>query len=209
MTRISPDEDHNDAEFLVVWRARNDARDVFETLVGPMRQAARQGIRRMGLVPDEHDVEDVVFTAFKEYLKIAARRQVRCPVQFAKRLANLRGRDRARAIHRAREDIDNSAWVIGELRVPDEDAEATVEREELASQAVECMDRLTSDQRDVIETTILRQMSLSHWASARGKSHQAAGQMRLRGLQALRRCIDAKHAAAADDDEDDKRSRDA
>jgi DNA-directed RNA polymerase specialized sigma24 family protein len=206
MTRVGPDEDsHDDAEQLMAaWRARDDAREVFETVVGPMRQAARQGIRRiLGEDPDEHDVEDVVVKAFKEYLRKSAKEPVRHPVGLAKRIANFRGRDHARAIRREREGIDDNAWVIDELRIPDEDAEAAAESEELASMAMDCMENLTADQRDVIEATDMRLRSLSDWASAHGITHQAASQMRLRGLRALRRCIDAKRAA------DGRRSTDA
>ena len=195
MTRDGPDDSH-EAAFIAAWRARDDARDVFETLATPMRQAARQGMRRIGVVPHEHDVEDVVFKAFTEYLKKAASEPVRNPVGLAKRIANLRGRDHARAIHREREGIDDGTLAIDELSVSEEEAEGASRSEVLAQMAVECMERLTSDQRDVIEATLMEQMSLSDWASDRGRTHQAASAMRLRGLRALRRCIDAKRHAA-------------
>lgn len=195
MTSAGPEESH-EAEFIAAWRARDDAREVFETLVTPMRQAARQGIRSMGVVPDEHDVEKVVFKAFTEYLRKAASEPVQNPVGLANRIANLRGRDHARAIRREREGINDSTWVIDELSVSDQEGEASARSEELARMAMECMERLTSDQRDVIEATLMEQMSLSDWANARRRTHQAASAMRLRGLQALRRCIDAKRHAA-------------
>lgn len=195
MTSAGPEGSH-EAEFMAAWRARDDAREVFETHVTPMRQAARQGMHRIGVDPDEHDVEDVVSKAFAEYLKKAAKEPVQNPVGLAKRIANLRGRDRARAVRREREGIDDRTWVTDELSVSDEDAEGAAQSEELARMAMECMERLTSDQRDVIEASVMRQVSLSDWASDRGKTHQAAGQMRLRGLKALRRCIDAKRDAA-------------
>lgn len=187
----------DDAEDLVAtWHSRGDAEKLFDALRDAMRQAARRGIRRiLGGDPDEADVEDVVLKAFKEFLKAYRKAPVSSPLGLAKVIADRRGRDRARSIRREREGIKDQTWVLDQLLVSRADAEAAARREQLGREAMDCMDTLTADQRDVIEATILRLGSLSDWVAARGTSYQAGDQLRARGLSALRRCLETRRAA--------------
>src|SRR5712692_9665513 len=60
----------DDAEdLLAAWHAHKEAEKLFAALRDPMRQAARQGIRRiLSRTPDEADVNDALFKAFKAVL---------------------------------------------------------------------------------------------------------------------------------------------
>jgi DNA-directed RNA polymerase specialized sigma24 family protein len=195
----------DDAEdLLAAWHARKEAEKLFAVLRDPMRQAARQGIRRiLRRTPDEADVNDVLFKAFKEVLEDNAGEVRRSPLGFAKVVAYRRGMDRARSIIREREQIKNQAWELDQRRVTAADTLAAVERERLLRYAEDCMDRLTAEQRDVIEATVQRQESLSDWVAVRGTSYEAGRRLRARGIAALRRCIEAKCA------DDRRRSSDA
>lgn len=195
----------DDAEgLLAVWRAHKEAEKLFVALRGPMRQAARQGIRRvLGRVPDEADVNDALFKAFKEVLEADSEEVRRSTLGFAKVVAYRRGMDRARSIIREREQIKNQAWELDQHRVTAADVVAAAQRERLFRYAEVCMEGLTAEQRDVIEATVQRQESLSDWVAARGTSYEAGRRLRGRGIATLRRCIEAKRA------DDRKRSSDA
>lgn len=186
----------DDAEaLLAAWHAHKDAEGLFCALRDPMRQAARQGIRRiLRRTPDEADVDDALFKAFKEVLEEDSE-VGRSTLGFAKIVAYRRGMDRARSIIREREQIKNQAWELDQRRVTAADALAAAARERLLHYAGPCMDSLTAEQRDVIEATVQRQESLSDWVAARGTSYEAGRRLRGRGIAALRRCIEAKRAA--------------
>jgi hypothetical protein len=169
-----------------------------------MRQAARQGIRRiLRRTPDEADVDDAVVKAFKEVLASDAEEAKRSPMGFAKVVAYRRGMDRARSIIREREQIKNQAWELDQRRVTTQEAAAAEERERVLRYAEDCMDSLTAEQREVIEATVQRQESLSDWVAARGTSYEAGRRMRGRGIAALRRCIEMKRAADRERSSDD------
>lgn len=191
-------------DLLAAWHARKEAEKLFVALRNPMRQAARQAIRRiLRRDPDEADVDDVLFTAFKEVLEADSEEARRSLLGFAKVVARRRGMDRARSIIREREQIKAQAWELDQRRVTAADALAAAKRERLLRYAEDCMSGLTAEQRDVIEATVQRQESLSDWVAARGTSYEAGRRLRGRGIAALRRCIEAKRA------EDRKRNSDA
>ena len=194
------DESADDAEgLLAAWHARGDSEKLFDALRDPMRQTARQGIRRiLHRDPDEADLENVVLKAFHEFLKADLKKPTRSPVGLATTIANRRGMDRARSIRREQEGIKDMAWVLDQMWVSQAEAEAAARRELLGREAMDCMDTLTPDQRDVIHTTILSQGSLSDWVAARGTSYQAGDQLRARGLAALRRCLEARRQPRED-----------
>jgi hypothetical protein len=191
-------------DLLAAWHSHKEAEKLFVALRNPMRQAARQGIRRiLHRDPDETDVDDVLFKAFKEVLEAGSEEARRSLLGFAKVVARRRGMDRARSIIREREQIKAQAWELDQRRVTAADALAAAKQERLLRYAEDCMSGLTAEQRDVIEATVQRQESLSDWVAARGTSYEAGRRLRGRGIAALRRCIEAKHA------EDRKRNSDA
>jgi hypothetical protein len=196
---------NDDAEdLLAAWHAHGQAEELFIALRDPMRQAARQGIRRiLRRTPDEADVDDAVVKAFKEVLASDAEEAKRSPMGFAKVVAYRRGMDRARSIIREREQIKNQAWELDQRRVTTQEAAAAEERERVLRYAEDCMDSLTAEQREVIEATVQRQESLSDWVAARGTSYEAGRRMRGRGIAALRRCIEMKRAADRERSSDD------
>jgi len=176
---------------IAAWHAAGAAKELFEALRDPMRRAARRGIRRiLAETPDDGDVDDVVFKAFTEFLDKDPSGIRKSPTGFACTIADRRGRDRARSIIREREQIQGNAWQIDQMVITESDEAAAAERERLFRYASECMEHLTSEQRDVIERTVQRQESLSDWVAARGTSYEAGRRLRERGLTALRRCID-------------------
>ncbi len=93
---------HDDVEdLLAAWHGHKEAEKLFAALREPMRQAARQGIRRiLCRTPDEADVDDVLFKAFKEVLKADSEEIRRSLLGFAKVVACRRGMDRARSLPR-------------------------------------------------------------------------------------------------------------
>jgi DNA-directed RNA polymerase specialized sigma24 family protein len=138
-------------DLLAAWHAHKESEKLFAVLPDPMRQAARQGIRRiLRRTPDEADVNDVLFKAFKEVLEDNTGEVRRSPLGFAAVVAYRRGLDRARSIIREREQIGNQAWELDQRRVTAADIVAAAERERLLCDAEDCMDRLTAEQRDVI-----------------------------------------------------------
>src|SRR5262249_26608656 len=107
-------------DLLAAWREHEDAENLFFALRDPLRQAARQGIRRIiRKTPDEADVDDALFKAFREVLDDDSAEARRSPLGFAKVVAYRRGMDRGRAILREREQIKNQAWELDQRRVTD------------------------------------------------------------------------------------------
>lgn len=155
-----------------------------------MEQAARQGLRRiLKDQPDDQDVHDVVIRALRELLEMD---DIRNPVSLGRRVAYLRGMDKARAIIRERTQLREGAWQIAQLWESLEDEETALRRERLLLYMKECLAELTADQREVIEVTIMQQKPLSEWTMNRGVSYEAGRRMRVRGLKALRSCINGK-----------------
>lgn len=140
-------------------------------------------------------MNDALFKAFKEVLAAETAAVRASPLGFAKVVACPRGMDQARSIIREREQIRNQAWEIDQRRVTAADALAAAEKERLLRYAEDCMSGLTAEQRDVIELTVRRQEALSNWVAARGTSYEAERRLRVRGLAALLRRVEAKLAA--------------
>ncbi len=184
-------------DLLAAWHDHGEADKLFAALRDPMRQAARQGIRRIiRETPDEADVDDALYKAFRQVLEADSAEDRRSPLGFATVVAHRRGMDWARSIIREREQIKNQAWELDQRRVTDADTLAAAERERLLRYAEDCMDSLTTEQRDVIAATVQRHESLSNWVAARETSYEAGRRLRGRGIAALQRCIEAKRADA-------------
>jgi DNA-directed RNA polymerase specialized sigma24 family protein len=176
------------------WRAgRAQTADLYAALRRPMYQAARQGVVSITAQhPDDQDVEDAVFTAFKE-LEQKDPTIVTSIVGIARRIAYRRGQDRGRAAVRRREQIDRALEdpaFIEATTVTEQEVALEAAREELYERAMRCLDELTDDQADVLRATVMGDEGLSDWAFRNGKSHQAASRQRDRALKALARCVE-------------------
>lgn len=190
MAPAEPDWDR----LLDEWRAgRAQTADLYRALRGPMYRAGRQGVRSITAQrPDTQDVEDAVFTAFKE-LEQKDPATVRSIVGLARRIAYRRGQDRGRAAVRRREQIAQAMedpTIVEAMAVTEQEVAAEAERERLYVRATACLDELTRDQADVVRATVMGDEGLSDWAFRSGKSHQAASRQRDRALKALARCIE-------------------
>lgn len=190
MAPTEPDWDR----LLDEWRAgRAQTADLYRALRGPMYRAARQGVRSITAQrPDTQDVEDAVFTAFKE-LEQKDPATVTSIVGLARRIAYRRGQDRGRAAVRRREQIAQAMedpTIVEAMAVTEQEVAAEAERERLYVRATACLDELTPDQADVVRATVMGDEGLSDWAFRNGKSHQAASRQRDRALKALARCIE-------------------
>ena len=166
----------DDAEdLLVAWYAHKEAEKLFAALRDPMRQAARQGIRRvLHQAPDEADVNEALFKAFTEVLEDGSDEVRRSPLGFAKVVAYRRGMDRRRSVIREWEQVKGHVWELDQRRVTTADALAAAEREQQLRYAEDCLDALTSEQRDVIEATIQRLQPLSGWLPPVGRPMRPA-----------------------------------
>lgn len=182
----------DDAERLIVaWNLSADALEVFKEFRDPMRQAARRGLRFvLSQAPNEGDVDDVVTRAFREVLEDISDEVKRDPVAFAKVVARRRGIDRGRVIVRERERIKALEREVDRHRVTGEDLAAAAAKERRFHAAELAMNKLTAEQRDVIERTVMGQESLSDWTLERGTSYEAGRRLRARGLEALRKRIE-------------------
>lgn len=189
-------------ELMELWRASGASVEaMFGELRDPMRRAARRGIRRiLARDPDECDVDDAVFTAFKIVLRQDPNEIKRSMLGFACTVAYRRGMDKARAIIREREQVKGHAWQLNQLLVTAQDEVREADREELLHRALDCMGSLTPEQRDVIDATLQRQESLSDWAARRGTTYEAGRRMLGRGLASLRRCVEAKRTAELEEE---------
>lgn len=176
------------------WRGgRAQTADLYAALRGPMYRAARQGVRSITAQrPDAQDVEDAVFTAFKE-LEQKDPATLTSIVGLARRIAYRRGQDHGRAAVRRREQIaramEDPAFVNAVV-VTDQEIGLEAKREQLRGQALACLDELTAEQAAVVRATVMGDEGLSDWAFRNGKSHQAASRQRDRALKSLARCIE-------------------
>lgn len=179
------------------WRAgRAQTADLYAALRSPMYRAARQGVVSItSQRPDPQDVEDAVFTAFKE-LEQKDPTTVTSIVGLARRIAYRRGQDRGRAAVRRREQIERAAAdpaFIEATTVTEKEIAVEAASERVYAQAMRCLDELTADQAAVVRATVMGDEGLSDWAFRNGKSHQAASRQRDRALKALARCIEQGH----------------
>jgi DNA-directed RNA polymerase specialized sigma24 family protein len=155
-----------------------------------------------GSRPTSEDVEEAVFTAFKEFLERDPK-QVENPIGLAVTIASRRGLDVGRRLNRHLEFPDTDA-VTAEghdrtaLDPEDEliEAERAAERERLYQLAVECIEELPRGQAEVVKATLLREQELSDWANNQGKSYQAAHKQRTKALESLLRCVESKQDEA-------------
>jgi RNA polymerase sigma factor (sigma-70 family) len=178
-------------------RGRADGADLYRALREAMYQAARQGI---GMItssdPDPHDVEDAVYSAFRE-LERQDPAFVVSLVGLAMKIAYRRGQDAGRRVVRRREQIRDmlaDRAVTAEVQFRDDDVRAAADQEVLAGHALGCLEALTDEQRDVVRATLMDRESLSNWALRTGKTHQAASRQRSRALESLRRCTEVKRS---------------
>ena len=180
---------------LADWRAgRAGKADLYGALRGPMYVAARQGVAFITAQdPDTDDVEEAVYNAFTELMEKDPAAVVSV-IGLAKVMAWRRGMDAGRAAVRRRERVrlvaDPTTEDCNNL-YPVEEVEREEERERLREKAMACMKKLSTDQRDVVQATVMGEEGLSNWAFRNNKSHQAAGRQRDRALETLRRCIDS------------------
>ncbi|MGH3904183.1 MAG: RNA polymerase sigma factor [Pseudonocardiaceae bacterium] len=186
----------DDEKLLDAWRQdRVERRDLYLAVCAPMRQAASQGIASLAASrPDPHDVDDAVCDAF-----IALERQdpanVVSIVGLARKIAYRRGQDTGRKIIRLREQMHElviNLIITDDAQFQDDDVSAAAAQELLIGHALDCMEALTEEQRDVVRATIMGYESLSDWALRAGKTHQAASRQRTRALEALLRCVKSK-----------------
>jgi DNA-directed RNA polymerase specialized sigma24 family protein len=192
MEQVGTDEE----EPLGAWR-QDWRHDLYLTVRAPMRQAASQGIASItSSRADPQDVENAVYNAFIE-LERQDLTNVISVVGLAKKIAYRRGQDTGRKIIREREQMHKlmiDLIVTDDPQFQDDDIRAAAAREVLIGQALDCMEGLTEEQRDVVQATIMGHESLSDWASRTGKSHQAASRQRTRALEALHRCVQSKRS---------------
>lgn len=186
----------DDEEVFDAWRqGRAERRDLYLAVRVPMCQAASQGIASITASrPDPHDVEDAVWEAFIK-LERHDPANVVSIVGLAKKIAYRRGQDTGRKIIRMREQIHElviNLIITDDPQFQDDDVRAAAAQEVLSGHALDCMEALTEEQRDVVQATIMGHESLSDWALRAGKTHQAASRQRTRALEALQRCIESK-----------------
>jgi RNase H-fold protein (predicted Holliday junction resolvase) len=188
----------DDEELLGAWRqGRAARRDLYLAVRAPMHQAASQGIGSItASKPDPQDVEDAVCKAFLE-LERKDPATIVSVVGLAKKIAYRRGQDAGRGIIRLREEMHTMVTdraITANVQFQDEDVRAAAAQEVLIGWALECMETLTEEQRDVVRATIMGHESLSDWALRSAKTHQAASRQRTRALGALQRCIESKRS---------------
>lgn len=181
------------------WRQGDrDDLGLFEAVRDLMRRRAASGIRKItGGRANDQDVDEALFGAFKQLLAQDPS-QITTLTGLAGTIAYRRGLDVGKALNRARE------FPGGELLVdsadpaaplPEDyilDAEDAAEREHLVRLVMECIESLPPGQSEVIRATILRDQELSDWAAEQGKSYEAARKQRIKGLSALRACVESK-----------------
>jgi DNA-directed RNA polymerase specialized sigma24 family protein len=188
----------DDEKLLGAWRqGRAERRDLYLAVHAPMRQAASQGIASITASrPDPQDVGDAVYDAFVELVRQDPANVVSI-VGLAKKIASRRGQDTGRKIIRMREQIHElviTLIITDDPQFRDDDVRTAAAQEVLSGHALDCMEALTEEQRDVVQATIMGHESLSDWALRAGKTHQAASRQRTRALGALQRCIESKES---------------
>ena len=180
------------------WRAGRLSRDdLYDHAYSAMFQGAKRGFAAMmAYQPHEHDVVEVVVTAFLE-LEQKDPNEVGSISGLARSIANMRARDfvrrRIRQSDRDRSIEEDRAFQLNaafaELDALDEER-----RGRLGDLAFDCLRALPPKQREVVEATVLHDETLSDWARREQKTHQAASRQQGRALDSLRRCLDQKTA---------------
>ncbi len=181
------------------WREGDrDDLGLFAALRGLMRRRAAAGIRKItGERANDQDVDEAVFRAFHELLEQDPSQIMRL-AGLAATIAYRRGLDVGKGLNRARE-FPSDESVVGRADpvdpLPEDlvlEAEEAADRERLFRLAMECMDGLPPGQAEVIRATVLQSCELSDWAAEQGKSYQAAHKQLMKGLKALRTCVESK-----------------
>jgi DNA-directed RNA polymerase specialized sigma24 family protein len=191
------DEARELAELVERWQTGyGDVRGLYESVRDGMHQAARRGIQRvLARPPDEHQVSDVVFTAFVELLR-GDPAAMTSPVGLAKTIAYRRGIDAGRRTLRERQRISSVDPLDVATTLPDKaEILAAAEEEALHQLVATCLEFLTKDQRAVVGATVLGNQTLTEWAVNVGTTHQAVSRQRSRALDALRRCVKRQRTA--------------
>jgi RNA polymerase sigma factor (sigma-70 family) len=192
------DDAHELQELVERWQTGyGDVRGLYESLRDGMHQHARRGISRViARQPDEHQVSDVVYTAFVELLR-GDPAAMTSPVGLAKTIAYRRGIDAGRRILRERQRISSVDPLEIATSLPDKaEILAAADEEALHQLVSRCLEFLTTDQRAVVRATVMGGQTLSEWALTVGTSHQAVSRQRSRALDALRRCVKRQGTAA-------------
>lgn len=187
-------EEHDELleQFVNAWRTRADALALFESVREPMRQAARRALwNGLSQRPDELDVDDAVFRAFKQ-LSERDLSAITSVIGLAKTIAKRRGQDKAREIIRARDRLDDQNWLVANDQIARSDTDAAQAEHLLLVYAQECMNSLNEDQRNVIAATVVGLSSLSDWALERGVTYEAARRMRERAIKNLEQCVSTR-----------------
>lgn len=191
-----PDDIEN---LLERWRQgdRDDLR-LFAALRDLMRRRAASGLRKItGKRANDQDVDEALYRAFQELLERDPS-QIKTLGGLAATIAYRRGLDIGKALNRAREFPDGDS--VGDSPGPDDarpedlivQAEEAAEREHLYRLAMDCMEDLPPGQAEAVRATVLRAQELSDWAVEQGKSYEAARKQRMKGLSALRACVESK-----------------
>jgi DNA-directed RNA polymerase specialized sigma24 family protein len=187
-------EEHDELieQFAGKWLVRADAQQLFESVRDPMRQAARRALwNGLSERPDEQDVDDAVFRAFKQLMEKDLSMTTNV-IGLAMTIAKRRGQDRSREIVRARNRLRDQSWRINNDRIERSDIEAASAEHLLLTYAEDCMRSLSEDHLSVIVDTVMELRSLSDWALERGVSYEAARRMRERAMKNLERCVSTK-----------------
>lgn len=190
---------HDDpfAALLDDWRDdRASDADLYRALSDSMRRSARRALDITLLErPNEDDVDEAVTIAFLELLRNGPGAVNRSLRGLANRIAYRRGQDVGRKLIRQREQIEDVRREL-EVVAPTAVEETEHERlEQIYDQLEACMNELTDAQRDVIDSVVRGQESLSDWTSQRGVTYEAGRRMQSRALKKLKDCVMARLGA--------------
>jgi hypothetical protein len=145
------------------WRGGDqDETGWFRLLRAPMTRAAWGGIQRMtGHPPNDDDVGEVVYKAFREFVALDPT-GITSPVGLACRIAFRRGQDMGRALNRRREFPDSDAVAVER----DRDPPPTPEDQVLEAERAAGRERM---QAFALEAVLKRH----DWVSRRGRPARA------------------------------------
>jgi len=188
------DPDESLAALHESWREGTAGRrELFRALADTMRRGARRGLsitimRR----PNEDDVHEAMSTAFNELLRNGSDAPTHSLRGCAYSIAYRRGQDQGRKLNRERKRIRPLSW-RDEVTMPAAaDEKESERRERLFDHLDDCKRTLTDAQRDVIESVVQGQVSLSDWSAQRNISYEAGRRTRVRALKRLKECLGAQ-----------------
>lgn len=193
---------------LADWRADRLSRDdLYDHAYGALAQGVHRGFRAMmSTEPDDDEMQEVMVRAFLE-LSSKDPAEITSINGLVARIADLRARDyireRISAEKRQRSIEEDRAWQMN-LMLAELDGQKAELRGQLGDLAMDCLNALPREQRDVVDATIMGRETVSDWAHHRGKSHQAASKQRERALNALTRCLADKRAQLERGEEEER-----